>query len=349
MVRTFLSAMAFLLMALPLSLNGQKREESAFDKTQNDSYAAGRYKGIEIINQHGPVTVSAWDNDSIHVDIQISVSAPGEELSQEILDQITILTSQKEQNVVYQTIIGQDFFFNYPFTVRYQVYIPARKSVKIKNRFGDVTLAALTGQLEVALDYGLLQQTGIKPVERLKSRLTFADATLSNITSADITFSNAQMDIQEGGDLSFSGDFCQITLGNTDKLTIHATTGRFNIGKVNHLVIKGNYLYPAIDQIAKTGNIEISNGLVVIRQVSDQLETLTISNHNAPISMSLQPSLNYQLNGEVENGQFRHYQAQNFKLIRDGNTLSFSGTNGTMDNSASIVLFNSDADVNINP
>ncbi len=349
MARTLLRALALLLMALPLSLSGQETLEDAFHKTQNDSFAAGRYKGIEIINQHGPVSVSAWDEDSIHVDIQISVLAPGEEMSQEMLDKISILTSQKEQHLVYQTILGQDFFFNYPFSIRYQVYIPARKSVKIKNRFGDVTLALLFGQLEVALDYGRLKQTGNEFVESLSAQLTFADATLFNISSADIEVSNSQVDINKGGDIAFSGDFCQINLGDADKLTIHASTGRFNIGKVNHLVIKGDYLYPSIGEITSTGNIEISNGLAIIKKVSDRLEALTISNNHTPLSLNLQQSLNYTLNGEVENGRFRHYRAQQFKIIDDQNTISFSGTNGALDNSASIVIFNRDADVNIYP
>jgi hypothetical protein len=329
-------------------LKGQDSEESSFDKEQMDQHLASKYKGLEIINQHGPIFITSWDKDSISIEVHVKVSAPGEEIAQEVLDKITILTSEKAKKLVYKTLIGEDFFFNYPYTVQYNVYLPANTPLDIQNRFGDITLSSVNGPLNVSLEYGHLIQQGIEPIIRLTGALTFSDAKLTNLSSAEIKLSNAQVDLKEAANLNISGSFCQAEIDKVKTLTINASTGRFNIGQVQNLSITGDHSYPAIGEITETGNIEISDGLVVIRKVSDQLRELTVSNTNAPLTLTLQPELNYTLHGEVKNGQFRHYQAKLFNILMDNNTLSFSGINGTLEKSATILLFNKDADININ-
>lgn len=328
-------------------LFAQQNDLNSYSEKENLRYRAAGFSGIEINNKHGDINVSAWDKDSIKIDITVTIDAEKREDADKVGKHIKIRDNETDSLLVIRTSFNNDFYSKHAFSIDYDVNVPAKYTLKLTNRFGDINLTRTTGEMNIELEYGQLKQENSDRADAIHANLSFSDAQLGSFSDAEIKLNNANISLKNIMNGLIDGKYCQVDLAKAGKLNIKASTARFNIGTVNEIELGGNFCFASIDKIKDNGNIEITNGLLIIRAVSDQLRELSVSNNKAPLKLSLPPSLPYTLHGEVTNGQFRHYKADTFRIIRDMEKVSFSGKHDTQQNGASIVLFNKNAGINI--
>ncbi len=320
---------------------------STYTEEVNERRKSDQFSSVVIENKHGNISVNAWEKDSVRIDASINIKGKDKESVEEILKLIKIDFSDDQKILHFKTQFNEDFYSHYPFEVNYDIYMPSNHSLKIINRFGDIEIDSMAGQLDIDLEYGKLTQEGLGLVESFNSRLSFANANLGSFLKAKIELSNSTINIQNVEDGVVTGKYCQLDIARAGKLKIDSTTGRFNIGKVTDLHLTGDFSYVSIDEIVEKGNVEIQNGLLIIRSTSQQLKKLTVYNDNAPLNISIPSELSYSLHGEVSNGHFRHFQAEHFQIIKDLDKISISGTRGENSHNKSLVLFNKNAGISI--
>jgi len=338
-----------LFMVFPVISIAQNDENlETFTKEKNEQYPSGKFSGVEIENKHGDVSVKAWDKDSIRIDARAAVKAGDTETGEKIIEDISINALNNNKTIRFQTKFDEDFYSVHSFHVQYEVFLPANINIKVINRFGDINISSLTGRIEVDLEYGDLNQSGLGTADTLEGKISFASVQTGNLKNVSIELNNSDITLGNTGNVEISGKFYQADIKRADKLNVKTHTGRINTGKLKELVLKGTFCFASIGEIIKEGHIEINNGLMIIESVSDQLKKLSVNNDNAPLNLTLPESLTYTLHGEVINGQFRHYRPNEFKIIKDMEKTSFSGENQAQkQRGASIVLFNKNAGINI--
>lgn len=342
-----ISVISVLIWMVPILCSAQEDDLTTYTKTENILQQAGSLSGLEIDNRHGNISVNAWQKDSVRVDVKIAVNSDSRSSANEVLDLISIRSNETDSVFYFRTKFKDDFYSNHSFKISYQVNVPSNFNLKIKNRFGNIELSSITGFLDIDLEYGFLEQKGLGLVQNIKTHLSFADAKLGNFGQADMELTNAHIELENVEKGTFTGQYYQLDLPRGGTININSSTGRFNLGKIKELKMTGEFCYASINKILNNGHIEITNGLLIIKAVSDKLEELSVNNNNAPANISLPLNLDYSLHGEVTNGQFRHFSAGNFRIIRDLEKISFAGTNTDEQNGAQIVLFNKNASINI--
>ncbi len=333
-----------------ISLPGMfAQQENLNIYTEKDlkTYPASRFTSIEIQNKHGDISVSAWNKNTIEVDMVITVNAEGKNSAEEILEKIKIHTSEKKEHLSFNTSFTDDFHSNHPFSIDYIVHLPAVKQLHLINRFGDINIASVTGNLRIDHEYGQLEHNGSGITDSIYSKLSFVDAQMGSFSNSNMELNNANITLQDVENGTFSGKYYQLEMQRAGKLEITTSTGRFNIGTVREINLQGDFCFASINKISGKGDLEITNGLLIIRSVTDKIRELSINNENAPVKLSLPDSLPYSLHGEVTNGQFRHYQPSKFRIIKEMEKTSFSGSNLEGRNGASIFIFNKNSGINI--
>lgn len=342
-------AFVLLLLTIPLMVTAQDDEDlETYTKEKKEDYSASEFDRVEIDNKHGNVSFTAWNKDSIRIETRITVKAEDSESGEEVMDFISIETSESDETIQIQTDFNDDFYSPHPFNISYEVHLPADHQIKVTNRFGNIDISSVTGGMEVDLKHGDLKQTGMEAIDELQGRFAFADVKMGSFRNANFELKNAGLTLDDAGDTEINGEYCQIDIASADKLAVNTHTGRINTGKVKDLEINGTFCFSSIEEIEKEGHIEINNGMLMIKSLNNQLEKLSVKNDNAPVNLTIPSSLAYTLHGEVTNGQFRHYRPGEFKIIKDMERTSFSGEHNTQNQrGASIVLFNKNAGINI--
>ena len=343
-------AFVLLLLTFPFMVSGQNDKDlETYTKEKNKEFPSSEFSRVEIDNKHGDVSFTAWSKDSIRIDALVTVKAQDSEAGKKIMDFITLETIENNERIRFRTVFSDEFYSPHPFSIRYEVYLPANHEMKITNRFGNIDIASATGRMEIDLEHGDFKQTGMGVVDELKGRFAFADVQIGSFRNANIELNNAGLTLDDAENAEIKGKYCQIDIGSAGKLTVKTHTGRLNAGNVQELKINGTFSFVSIDEIKRKGQIEIDNGLLMIASINKQLKELSVNNNNAPINISIPSSLAYTLHGEVTNGQFRHYHPNEIKIIKDMEKTSFSGGHSTQkkQRGSTIVLFNKNAGINI--
>lgn len=306
------------------------------------------YDGIELHNQHGNVTINAHDNDTLQVKVSLIVKTKNQTLAQEVFDQINISSTETDGKVYFRTSFADNFYSNFPFEINYEIFIPSgQQQVIVNNQFGDITLNAPVPTFEPTLRYGRLVQNKLATIDTINGDLAFSNVQLIDAASCNLKLDNANVNIQRVDNGLFSGQFFQLNINKINRADIKGNTSRLNISESGQITIKSNFCFATIGKIQEKGQIEISNGFLIIENVSHQLKELSIANNGTPITLTLPESLSYTIQGEITNGDFFHFAQQALRIISDQEKTFFSGTFNENGQPASIVVFNKNAGINI--
>lgn len=321
-------------------------ELDTYTRDEKIIHMADEFKGIELQNQHGDISVTGWLKDTILIEVEISVKAEHREMADEVLDRININKTKLNNLAFLRTSFDEEFHPIYPFRINYKIFMPSAKQIIIDNRFGDIEVSDITGKLELKSEYGNVTQMGMQQVDTVISNLSFGEAEFQNIGFAKMELYNNNVKIAGVENADFSGQYCQTDIKEAGKAIFATQTARINLERVTEIDINGRFCFVSIGEISRRGKIEISNGLL-ITSLSEKVKELAVFNNNAPANITIAPGLTYTLHGEVTNGQFRHYRQENFKVIKDQNKISFSGEYNANGETAKLVLFNKNAGINI--
>ncbi|MDI3520837.1 MAG: hypothetical protein PWR04_825 [Anaerophaga sp.] len=326
---------------------GQENKLNQFSDEKEWIFSSDEYDGVEIHNRHGDIIISPSRGDTLAINVIISVESDSRESADEVLKKIEINNSKNEGRAYFRTSFSEDFYSNYAFKITYEVLVPVKNTLKLNNQFGDIRLASPTTSLDITLKYGNLSHESAVPIDTVRGSLSFVKAGLNKTKVCELDLNNTDIEIQEVDKGTFTGQYYQLDIADADLAEFKGKTTRLNISKINEINIDGDFCFASIEKIQEAGQIEITNGMLIIGGVSNRLKELSIANSNAPVNLTLPESLTYNLHGEVTNGQFIHYNRKMFRIVDDHEKTSFSGSNSDDKESASIVLFNENAGINI--
>ena len=343
----FISVILTISVLINQDTTGQENKLNQYSDEKEWIFSSDEYDGVEIYNRHGDIIISPSQGDTLAVKVIINVESDSRNSADEVLKKIDIEDSQNEGRAYFRTSFSEDFYSNYAFKITYEVLVPVKNTLKLNNQFGDIRLASPTTSLDITLKYGNLSHESAVPIDTVRGSLSFVKAGFNKTKVCELDLNNTDIAIQEVDKGTFTGQYYQLDIADAGLAEIKGKTTRLNISNINKININGDFCFASVEKIEEAGQIEITNGLLIIGSVGNHLKELSIANSNAPVNLTLPESLTYNLHGEVSNGQFIHYNRKMFRIVSDHEKTSFSGSNSDDKEGASIVLFNENAGINI--
>ncbi len=199
--------------------SGEVKEKT---KSYTKTYSIDKDDKISVDNSFGKVVVNTWAKNEVRVDVEIKADADDDAAAQKLLDGVNISDSKSGSVVSFKTSINQDsdgmHFHSHnevnKTEVNYTVYMPAKSSLILNNRFGSVKIPDLSGKLMLNLSYGTLNaQQLTNPLNELTVR--FGDANIESLNSTAMNISYGKLNIGTADNLKAKLSFSS---GNVDKL-----------------------------------------------------------------------------------------------------------------------------------
>ena len=239
----------------------KKKYEFVKSRTINQSYNVSANDKLSLQNQFGKLIIKTWTRNEVKVDIKIEVTSNDQERLQEMFDNIDVKHGKDGNTVYFKTIMDKNKDNdkdekrregkNYSNTIDidYEVSMPANLALKVKHRFGGLTIPDLTGEVDIDQQFGDL-----------------IAGKLSKPGDVSVRFGSAQIDAVNGGDYEFQ------FINNT--AVIKNATGNIKV-EVQHCRSNGVVIYAAntssIDVDAQHSDVAI----VVPKDMSAQYQVET--------------------------------------------------------------------------
>ena len=333
----------------------EEEEERIPEKTQTGyqykdqiEYLSKTINAINLKNKYGNITVDAWDIDSVKIEYEININTFDEELATEITGQITVEDNKAGKTLFTKTVFAEDFQSGVPFSINYHVHIPDKINTKINTGFGDTYIKDIFSDISVTAEYGKLfitNKDSANGVPSLILTLSFIDGQISYAKQAELTLNNCRLDIKRIGKVTGHTRFCVIQADSINNADLKTEIDRYTIGHADTITMTGEKTFCTVNQLNNTGHFEINEGGLNLK-ISDNLTNLSVANVKANTELTVPSSLSYILHGEIKEGVLSHYSKESLKIVRDMDTLTFSGEFG--DNPrANITLFNTSSGLTI--
>lgn len=252
-----------LILFILIPFLGYSNDDTYISKQKNikKTYIVNSNAGIDVDNKYGNITISTWDEDKIDLDITIKVNGANENWVNERLNSIDVDITALKSLVSASTTIGNSALKSKgsgnSFEINYVIKIPKNGSVKLINKYGNISTLNLEANADISCKYGKIT---LGKLNGTNNRIDIAycqNSSVDYIKSGVVNARYSGLKITESGNLNLDTSYTDVNLNEGQNLKYDCNYGKFKFQKVNSISGSGNYLTIAVGEVV-SGNVSIN-------------------------------------------------------------------------------------------
>jgi len=223
----------------------QEDVSTAYDaekrRTIDKTFKVSRADMLNIENKFGKVHINTWDKNEIQVKVNIIARASTDGKAQEILDKIKVTQVREGNTISFRTSIepmrvsGHN---NKGFEVNYTISMPEENPLTVKNTFGDVYIAALSGKANINVKHGSFRGEGLSNASNTL-KLAYASGSCNFINGGSLDIAYADMNVGEANNLHGTSSYSEFKLGSLGEIMeMEVKYGSFKVDNISRNIQK---------------------------------------------------------------------------------------------------------------
>lgn len=308
-----------LILFILIPLLGFSNDDNYISKQKNikKTYIVNSNAGIDITNKYGNITVSTWDEDKIDLDITIKVTGGNESWVNEKLNSIDVDITALKSLVSAVTNIGSSSFkskgSSNSFEINYVIKIPKNGSVKLENRYGNITTLNLESTTDISCKYGKINLGRLNGSSNTIHIEYCQNSNIDYIKNSNIEARYSNLKINESGNINLDANYSDLTVGESQNIKYDCNYGTFKFQKVNSFNGSGNYLTIQISELSSNLTSDITYSKLSVGIINDKGGNVNINSGYSDVSLGY--SLNYAFDFDI---------ATRYGSIKTGDDLEIS-------------------------
>ena len=248
----------FLLAFTSLIVNAQKIEKQ---ETITKEFVVGSNPKIEFENRNDDLKIITWDENKVKYQAFISIKGTKEEDVEMTLDalnnisitelggNLTINTKFYTKYLNWQPSLKKDHIrivlekggtvkLN-ELKINYVLTIPKSSNLVLKNKYSNVNLADLNGEINAQIYSGKLVGENISG--NLTLNLKYSSAELSSAGNCEFDIYDSKIEIEKIGDLNLKSKYSEINIQNIGSVKMDVYDDKINISHLKSIKGKAKY------------------------------------------------------------------------------------------------------------
>jgi hypothetical protein len=209
----------------------------SYTYTEEATYPVDISKPIRIENSYGSVSVVAGSEGEIHVRLKKVVYA-SEPAAKDMANTIHLETeTSKKDSFVIRTNRESLKSENILFNTNFEISVPKNSQVKVQNTYGEIRVAGINGNLDLATTHRLLEVRDCTGQFTISNR--YAEARLTNL-SGNVTVDGRGKVYMDNirGDVTLTNEYSPIEIYNVEgKASVSSTDGSIKIENISKPVV----------------------------------------------------------------------------------------------------------------
>ena len=289
------------------------------------TYFVNSDAGLYIDNSYGTISVTTWDEDKTELDIVIKVSGDNENWVNQRLTDINIDIIALKGLITAKTILGNSSYKsngkNNSFQINYTLKIPRNGSVKLHNKYGNITTADLFSETEIKCKYGKIALGRLSGNSNNVLVEYCSNSTISYLKNANIVAKYSNLKIGEVIKLDLTSDYTDIEIQESDAIKYSSKYGTIKIQNVKSLDASGNYLTLKIGELSNTLKLSTKYSNVTIGNISAKANSIAIAAGYTGLNIGFDANFAFDFNVSVKYASFKHDNELEIDSKEDSNNL----------------------------
>ena len=302
----------FLLIVLIPYFGICNNEEFSYSKQKNinKTYAVNSDAGINVDNSYGAIFITTWDQDKIEIDIVIKVSGDSEKWVNQRLAGIDVnfiaLKNLITAKTVFENSITKNNGRNNSFEINYNIKIPKNGSVKLYNKYGNITTADLFSTTDINCKYGKINLGKLYGNSNSIQIGYCSDSSITYLKNGSVVSKYSGLKIDEVSKLDLISDYSEIEINNGNDVKYNSKYGSVKIQKVNSLDANGNYLSIDIGSLSNQLKLYTKYSNVSIDAIQAKANNVTIVAGYTGLDIGFQPNYVFDFDITVKYADFNY-------------------------------------------
>lgn len=301
-----------LILLILIPFLGFSNDDTFISKQKNikKTYIVNSNAGIDIENKYGNITVSTWNEDKIDLDITIKVSGANENWVNEKINSIDVDITALKSMVTAITKIGNSSLksrgSSNSFEINYVIKIPKNGSVKLNNKYGNITTLNLESTTDIVCKYGKIILGELNgPSNRIEIGYS-QNSTINYIKSGNIEARYSGIKINESGNLNLDASYTDVSLKEGQNIKYQGNYGTFKFQKINSLVGSGNYLTVSIAEISKDLNIDATYSKINVESLNEKPKNVNINTGYTNVTLGYNTNYSFDFDINTKYGSIKN-------------------------------------------
>lgn len=346
---------AMLLLAIGVSANTAENNSQASDynasavKEYSFAYDVDENTKFDIKNIYGDIIIKNTDAKKISIDVRVESRARNQKDADSGLERVNIDVNKNDNIVKAVTSVESGRNRNRELQINYTVNMPAEMATVLNNKFGDVRIEDLTGDVYLHVEYCTLQAHKIGSNDKQLSKVesNFSTISIADISRCGVGASYSTVDVESASVMALIARYSTVKVKSMKQVTIDAQYSEVNVAKASSAVANLQYGSLKLGSISHKADVDSRYCDVKIKKVENGFKSIKVKSNYADINVEVDSNASYKMSCSASFGGLKVPENTNHKTRYNS---SFSSTtSGTVgaDSDATIELSVSYGDINL--
>jgi hypothetical protein len=289
------ACLVFLALGLGTTLSAQSHTDK---RSVSKRFPASRETTLEVQNKYGKIQVVTWEKDSVAVDVDIYLTETSASKLRKLKDDVrinftgtntyiiaaTAIKSESgriasELRSVSHTISGS----NKHVEINYMVYVPEYLDVVLQNKFGDIYMDDLSGQVDIELSNGVLNANRLEGTANIV--LSFANGMIKSLGSTTMRLSYSDLVLGEVNQLDVVSKSSKLNVDKVNVLKINSRRDKLYFKHVEYLYGNSNFTQVWVYDFIRESDVYMKYGKLTIEHVLPDFTKIYVESDYTDVSL----------------------------------------------------------------
>ncbi len=285
---------------------------------------------FDVQNAYGNINLTGWNKNTVMVKVNIIVTGDDLKVVNQKLNDIRIESQASREKVRFITHIRSSRTSSWSlvsllfgkhnklgYEINYEIKVPIRAFVKIKNEYGNIFIDELQGDLVLNADYGKLEAGELNGDNNQINLDYFSSSQIDFIKNGVLNMDYSSMVIDKAYNLKVVADYTKIDIHKVRKLRFTNDYG--NIRVWDAMIVKGTGDYQTryfenINSLHFTGDY----GSIKIVNPKEGFDKIHLQCDYTNIKILNQNAVPYRMHLTQEYGCFKYDELEFISKQEDG-------------------------------
>jgi len=288
-----------LLILLFMLLATLSRAQDHTDKRSvHRSFPASVETTLEIQNKYGKIQVATWDKDSVDIQVDIFLTESSSSKLKKLKEDIKIDFTGTNNYIIAKTVIESESGriaselksisntiagTNKRVEINYMVRLPDHMDVVLNNKFGDIYIDDLEGQVDIELSNGVLKANRLSGNAAIS--LSFANGMIKSLGSANLKLSYSDLVLNEVSELDLSSKSSRLNVDSVNVLKIDSRRDKLYFKYVEYFYGQGNFSTVWVYDFLREGSIYMKYGELTMEHVMPGFSKIFVESEYTDLSL----------------------------------------------------------------
>lgn len=287
---------------IPLTVSSQFNESRDFKR----GYKVVPDIKVEISNKYGNVEINSWEKDSVVFDIHIKVEEKTLSKLEKTMEGIDFDFTNSTHFLIARTIVNKTSstfekeLLKFKETllqtdgnveINYTVWLPSKCGLTLDNKYGNIFISDFMGDCSINLSNGNLKAHEFSGKSQIN--LNFADATINNINTAQLTTSYSEVDINSAKKLTIESKQSTYEIMEATELDINSRRDKYRIRLTDIIDAEGSFSNFRVGELKDRIRFRSDYGDLEIEKINPEFSNIYIESMSTGINLNFDPASSF--------------------------------------------------------